>query len=187
LNFGRFDLKIYSRAAQVFLGSSYYADIGSIKPESLPGKGMIISLETAKHETSSRQQARMRILSYLNLDKLVATEGEPWLDRELASKSPVQIANQGFGTDVKSALRNRLQWLTERGMIEQTPDGGVRPAAAAMRTLTRNELNQAVTNHSITSGLQASQLMDGERFEGAYTRSISLASGKYAVWTYGWC
>jgi hypothetical protein len=50
-----------------------------------------------------------------------------------------------------------------------------------MRTLTRNEMNQAVTNHSLTSGLQAAQLMDGERFEGAYTHSISLASEKYAV------
>jgi Protein of unknown function (DUF3363) len=123
----------------------------------------------------------------LNIDKLITAEGGTWLDRELASKSPAPISNQGFGNDVKSALRNRLQWLTERGMIEQTPDGGVRPAAAAMRTLTRNEMNQAVTNHSITSGLQAAQLMDSERFEGAYTRPISLASGKYAVWTYGWC
>ena len=66
-------------------------------------------------------------------------------------------------------------------MIEPTPDCGVRPAVAAMKALTRNEMNQAVTNHSITSGLQATQLMNGERFEGSYTRPISLASGKYAV------
>lgn len=50
-----------------------------------------------------------------------------------------------------------------------------------MRALTRNELNQAAANHSDASGLQAAQLMDGERFEGAYTRPITLASGKYAV------
>jgi type IV secretory pathway VirD2 relaxase len=162
-------------------GKVHYADIGRIRPEALPSKGMIVSLEAVEQETGNRQQTRLRILSYLSLEKLLATEGGTWLDRELASKSPAKVSDQGFGSDVKSALRNRLQWLTERGMIEQTPDGGVRPAAGAMRTLTRNEMNQAITNHSITSGLQAAQLMDGERFEGAYTRPISLASEKYAV------
>jgi type IV secretory pathway VirD2 relaxase len=162
-------------------GKVHYADIGRIRPESLPGKGMIVSLEAVEQEAGNRQQTRLRILSYLNIDKLITAEGATWLDRELASKSSAQVSDQGFGSDVKSALRNRLQWLTERGMIEQTPNGGVRPAAVAMRTLTRNEMNQAVTNHSLTSGLQAAQLMDGERFEGAYTHSISLASEKYAV------
>jgi Protein of unknown function (DUF3363) len=66
-------------------------------------------------------------------------------------------------------------------MIEPTPDGSVRPAAAAKKALTRNQMDQAVAKHSAASGLQAAQLMDGERFEGAYTRPISLASGKYAV------
>ena len=162
-------------------GKVHYADIGRIRPEALPGKGMIVSLEAAEQKASNRQQTRLRILSYLNFEKLVDMEGATWLDQELVSKDPAHVADQGFGTDVKSALRNRLQWLTERGMIEQTADGGVRPAAAAMKALTRNETNQAVVLHSVTSGLQAAQLMDGERFEGAYTRSISLASGKFAV------
>ncbi len=161
-------------------GKVHYADIGRVGPEALPGKGMIVLLEAAEQEMGNRQQSRLRILSYLNLEKLVSTEGTTWLDRELASKSPIHLSNQGFGTDVKSALRNRLQWLTERGMIEQTPDGGVRPAAAAMKALTRNELNQVIAKHSATSGLQAAQLLEGERFEGSYSRPISLASGKYA-------
>jgi type IV secretory pathway VirD2 relaxase len=162
-------------------GKVHYADIGCIRPESLPGKGMIVSLEAAEQEAGNRQQTWLRILSYLNIDKLITAEGATWLDRELASKSSAQVSDQGFGSDVKSALRNRLQWLTERGMIEPTPDGSVRPAAAAMKALSRNEMNQTVAKHSAASGLQAAQLMDGERFEGAYTRSISLASSKYAV------
>jgi type IV secretory pathway VirD2 relaxase len=162
-------------------GKVHYADIGHIRPEALPGKGMIVSLEAVEQEAGNRQQTRLRILSYLSLEKLLATEGATWLDRELASKSPAPVIDQGFGTDVKSALRNRLQWLTERGMIEPMPDGDVRPASAAMRALTRNEMNQAVAKHSAASDLQAAQLMDGERFEGAYTRPITLASGKYAV------
>jgi type IV secretory pathway VirD2 relaxase len=162
-------------------GKVRYADIGRIRPEALPGKGMIVALEAAEQETGNRQQSRLRVLSYLNLEKLVATEGTTWLDRELASKSPAFISNQGFGTDVKSALRNRLQWLTERGMVELMPDSSTRPTVSAMKALTCNEINQAVVKHSADSGLQAAQLMDGERFEGAHIRPISLASGKYAV------
>ena len=162
-------------------GKVYYADIGRIRLEALPGKGMIVSLEATVQEAGNRQQTRLRILSYLNMEKLVATEGATWLDRELASKSPAHVSDQGFGTDVKSALRNRLQWLTERGMTELTPDGVVLPTPASLRTLTRIEMSQAVDNHSAISGLQAAQLMDGERFEGAYTKPIALASGKYAI------
>jgi type IV secretory pathway VirD2 relaxase len=162
-------------------GKVHYADIGRSRPEALPSKGMIVSLEAVEQVAGNRQQIRLRILSYLNLEKLVATDGATWLDRELANKTPAFVSAQGFGTDVKSALRNRLQWLTERGMIEPMPDGGVRPSAAAMKVLTRNEINQAFAKHSAASGLQAAQPMDGERFDGAYTRPITLASGKFAV------
>ena len=162
-------------------GKVHYADIGRIRPESLPGKGMIVALEAAGQEPGNRQQTRLRILSYLNLEELESTEGATWLDRELASKSPAHVSNQGFGTDVKTALRNRLQWLTERGMTEPTPEGGVRPSPTALRMLTRNEMNQSVAKHSAASGLQAAQLIDGERFVGAYSGCISIASGKYAI------
>ena len=158
-------------------GKVHYADIERIRPVALPGHGTIVSLEAAEQEAGNRQKTRMRILFYLNLEKLVATEGAIWLDGELASKTPRHIGDQGFGTDLKSALRNRLQWLTERDMIEPTPEGGVRRAAAAMRALTRNEIDQAVATHSAASVLEAAQLMGGERFEGIYTRPISLASG----------
>lgn len=99
-------------------GKVHYADIGRIRPEALPGKGMIVSLEAAEQETGNHQQTPLRILSYLNLEKLVTTEGATWLDRELSSKSLAVVSDQSFGSNVKTALRNRLQWLTERGMVE---------------------------------------------------------------------
>jgi type IV secretory pathway VirD2 relaxase len=167
-------------------GKVHYADIGRVKPESLPGRGMIVALEGSSQDTTTastqdKQRARLRVLSYLNLEQLRGTEGLTWLDRELASKSPTFVGDQGFGGNVKSALRNRLQWLAERGMVEPTQEGSIRPSTAAMKALGRIEMNHAVANHSAASGLQAAQLMDGERFEGAYTRPISLASGKFAV------
>jgi type IV secretory pathway VirD2 relaxase len=162
-------------------GRVHYADLGTVKPEVLPERGMIASLEGTAHEETRKQSNRLRVLSYLNLERLETAEGLTWLDQELASKSPTFVSDHGFGSDVKAALRNRLQWLTERGMVDRASDDGVRPTVAATRGLAHREVTAAAQNYSAISGLHAAQLMDGERFEGTYTRSIPLASGKYAV------
>jgi Protein of unknown function (DUF3363) len=162
-------------------GRVHYADLGTVKPDVLPERGMIAALEGTAHEATRKQSNRLRILSYLNLEQLETAEALTWLDKELASKSPTFVSDQGFGGDVKAALRNRLQWLTERGMVEPMPDNGVRPSAIAMNTLVKHDVTAAAQTYSATSGLHAAQLMDSERFEGAYTRSIRLASGKFAV------
>jgi type IV secretory pathway VirD2 relaxase len=162
-------------------GRVHYADLGNVKPEVLPERGMIVALEGTAHEETRKQSNRLRILSYLNLEGLEAAEGLTWLDKELASKSPTFVSDQGFGSDVKAALRNRLQWLTERGMVDPASDDGVGPPSIAMKALAKNDVIAAAQTYSAASGLHAAQLMEGERFEGAYTRSISLASGKFAV------
>ncbi len=167
-------------------GKVHYADIGRVRLEALPGKGMIVSLEGSAQEaapssTQDKQRARVRVLSYLNLERLTGTEGLTWLDRELASKAPAFVSDQGFGKDVKSALRNRLQWLTERGMVEPIQDGGTRPTTTAMKALANRELDHAAQQLTAASGLHAARVMDGERFEGTYRQPISLASGKFAV------
>ena len=167
-------------------GKVHYADIGRMRPEALPGKGMIVSLEGPSQEvaaasTQDKQRARIRVLSYLNLERLEVIEGLTWLDRELASKSPSFVSDQGFGKDVKSALRNRLQWLSERGMVEPTLDGSFRLTPTSMRALANRELDQAAEKYAATSGKYAAHVIDGERFEGAYRQPISLASGKFAV------
>jgi type IV secretory pathway VirD2 relaxase len=162
-------------------GRVHYADLGTVKPEVLPERGMIASLEGTAHEETRKQLNRLRILSYFNLERLETAEGLTWLDKELASKSPTLVSDNGFGSDVKVALRNRLQWLTERGMVDRASNDGVRPSATAMKKLAKHDVTAAAQTYSAATGLHAAQLMDGERFDGTYTRSIPLASGKYAV------
>ena len=162
-------------------GRVHYADIGNQRPGTLPEKGMIVSLEAAEQETSSRQQTQLRILSYLNLEKLAGTDGATWLDRELANKNPTHVSNQGFGADVKVALRNRIQWLAEQGLTQTVDDGAVRPTANAFNELKRRELQR--TTHSIIarSGLSHASPTEGEAFSGTYKHSVNLADGKYAI------
>jgi type IV secretory pathway VirD2 relaxase len=162
-------------------GRVHYADLGTVKPEVLPERGMIASLEGTANEETRKQLNRLKILSYLNLERLETAEGLTWLDKELASKSPTFVSDNGFGSDVKAALRNRLQWLTERGMVDHESNGGVSPSAVAMKTLATHDVNAAAQTYSTATGLHTAQLMDDERFDGNYSRSIPLASDKYAV------
>ena len=162
-------------------GRVHYADIGNQRPGTLPDKGMIVSLEAAEQESANRQQARLRILSYLNLEKLAATEGSTWLDRELTSKAPTHITHQGFGADVKAALRNRMQWLAEQGLTQTLEDGSTRLLPNALNDLRYKELHRTVESISARSGLTHANPLEGERFSGTYKHAVHLASGKYAI------
>lgn len=75
-------------------GKAHYADVGSLPPDRLPEKGMIVSIE-ARHEAEEhRSRVRLRILSYLSLEKLVTAEGATWLDRELLSRKSEPLLDQ---------------------------------------------------------------------------------------------
>jgi type IV secretory pathway VirD2 relaxase len=162
-------------------GKVHYADIGQQRPGALPDKGMIVSLEAAAQETHTRQQVRIRVLSYLNFEKLAELEGATWLDKELASKSPTSIRDHGFGADVKAALRNRMQWLAERGLATVGDDGAQRLTAGGYNQLKTRELRQTITAMENRSGLSFNPLMEGERFDGSFNHTVKLASGKFAV------
>ena len=162
-------------------GKVHYADIGSQRPGTLPEKGMIVSLEAVGQDSGNRRQTRLRILSYLNLEKLTGTDGATWLDRELASKTPKYISDQGFGADVKAALRNRLQWHSEQGRTQTFEDGATRLLATALSDLKRRELQSTADIISVRSGLSHAVPVEGEQFSGTYKHSVNLASGKYAI------
>ena len=162
-------------------GRVYYADIGTQKPGALPGKGMIVSLDASHQEAGNRQQIRLRVLSYLNLEKLTLSEGATWLDKELIAKAPVHIAGQGFGADVKLAFKHRMQWLTEQGLSQASEDGSMCPAANLMNKLRRRELQHTAASISTKSGLSHANPIEGEQFSGTYKQAVNLASGKYAI------
>jgi Protein of unknown function (DUF3363) len=45
-------------------GRVHYADIGRVRPEGLPEKGMIVSIEAAKSQDDAKLRNRLRIQSY---------------------------------------------------------------------------------------------------------------------------
>ena len=71
-------------------GRVHYADVGHQRPEFVPEKGMIVAIENQTSEDDAKIRTRLRILSYLNLERLTEAEGATWLDKELLTAKPEQ-------------------------------------------------------------------------------------------------
>ena len=119
-------------------GRLHYVDIGRVRPEALPEKGMIVSIEAARSQDDAKLRCRLRIQSHLSFEKLAEAEGVTWLDKELLAKTPTPMADQGFGAEIKTALNRRQQWLISQGLGQLAnqspkpnvplPDGANSPA-----------------------------------------------------------
>src|SRR3546814_13121590 len=73
------------------------------------------------------------------LDQLRDADAATWVDRELASQSPLPIRDAGFGRDVRAAMAGRQQWLVEQQLADADGDR-VRLRANAIMVLQRRDL-----------------------------------------------
>jgi type IV secretory pathway VirD2 relaxase len=162
-------------------GKVHYADVGHMRPEFVPDKGMIVAIENSAREDNEKQRTRLRILSYLNLEKLVEAEGATWLDKELLGKSQEKLNKTGFGGDVASAFTKRRNWLVTQGLGTVGPTNAFQPQPHMLEQLRQRDLRQASQVLSKELGLANAQLGEGDRIDGTFSRSVNLASGKYAV------
>jgi type IV secretory pathway VirD2 relaxase len=162
-------------------GKVHYADVGHLRPEFVPDKGMIVAIESSPSEGSEKQRTRLRILSYLNLEKLVDVDGATWLDKELLGKSQEKLNPTGFGGEVASVSTKRRQWLVTQGLASVGPTNAFQPQPHMLDQLRQRDLRQATQILSKELGLANAQLGEGDRIDGTFSRSVNLASGKYAV------
>jgi type IV secretory pathway VirD2 relaxase len=162
-------------------GKVHYADVGHVRPEFVPDKGMIVAIENKAADDNDKHRTRLRILSYLNLEKLVEAEGATWLDRETLGRSKENLAQIGFGNEVASAITRRRQWLVAKGLGTINSSNTFQPQPRMLEHLRQREIQQASAVLSNELGLTQTHLVEGERISGTFSRSVHLASGKYAV------
>ncbi|MBZ0261412.1 MAG: DUF3363 domain-containing protein [Hyphomicrobiales bacterium] len=162
-------------------GKIRYADVGHLRPEFVPDKGMIVAIENRSRDESDKLRTRLRILSYLSLEKLSNAEGATWLDKELLSRTPEKLAQTGFGADTVNALVRRRQWLLAQGLGAVDSANTFLPQPRMLDQLRQRDLRQAGQILSKELGLTMAQFVEGERIDGTFSRSIDLPSGKYAV------
>ena len=132
------------------------------------------------YDTQRTKQLGVRVLSPIDLDRQVTTNGATWLDRELLAKTPMPRVDSGFGNEVRSALYRRQQWLIEQDLMQREGTEVVfRTNLLAM--LARREVTQKGQELAQESGGTFHMAKDGERITGRYKGAVELVSGKYAL------
>lgn len=122
----------------------------------------------------------VRTLSALPLERQLGADGATWIDRELVAAQPETLRDGGFGREVREAQGRRRQWLCAQGLAEQDGERTVF-RSNMIEVLQRRELQRAAGQLSNELGLSYAEAKPRERIEGAYRRSVELASGRFAV------
>lgn len=123
----------------------------------------------------------VRILSTLDLEAQIGSDGATWLDRELTSPSRTPFTQAGFGCDAANALERRKQALVERGSASRQPDGGFREPGDLLPRLERAEVTRVGRAMAAERGLAFKEAKIGGYVSGKLVGSTQLASGRFAM------
>ncbi|MCI4214285.1 relaxase/mobilization nuclease and DUF3363 domain-containing protein [Dickeya dianthicola] len=121
----------------------------------------------------------VEVKSHLPIERQTRVIGATWLDQQLigGGKGPGDL---GFGSEVKEALQQRVDFLTKQGLAERRGQRVVL-ARNLLATLRNRELVQVAQDIAAETGLEHRPVSDGQRVSGIYQRSVMLASGRYAM------
>ncbi|QGP80282.1 relaxase/mobilization nuclease RlxS [Sphingobium sp. CAP-1] len=137
----------------------------------------VAAYEARRHRD---QPVEVAILSDRPLDRLREVDAATWVDRELASPSPLPIRDAGFGREVRSAMTGRQQWLIEQQLAEVDGDR-IRLRANAIMMLQRRELLRAGEELAGEIGKPFVEARAGDRIDGRLSRRVELTSGRFAL------
>ncbi|GLT22202.1 hypothetical protein GCM10007933_16600 [Zoogloea oryzae] len=121
----------------------------------------------------------VELKSHLPIERQARVIGATWLDQQLIDGGK-GLGDLGFGSEVKDALQQRANILTEQGLAERHGQRVVL-ARNLLATLRGRELAKAAQDIATETGLEYLPVADGQRVAGVYRRSVMLASGRYAV------
>ena len=126
------------------------------------------------------QPVEVETLSAQPLDQLRGADAATWIDRELASHSPLPLRDAGFGRDVRAAMAGRQQWLVEQQLADVDGDR-IRLRANAIMMLQRRELLRTGDELAGELGKPFVEAHTGDAIEGRLLRRVDLASGRFAL------
>ena len=141
-------------------------------PENLPEQGR-------RYDAQRLGGVSVEVRSHLPIERQTRVVGATWLDQQLISES-VEIGNQGFGRDVRDALRQRSDFLVQEGLAERRGQRVIL-ARNLLATLRGRDIETAARSIAAETGLAHRAVADGDRITGVFRRSVQLASGRFAM------
>ncbi|MEZ5704785.1 MAG: relaxase/mobilization nuclease and DUF3363 domain-containing protein [Burkholderiaceae bacterium] len=121
----------------------------------------------------------VELKAHLPIERQTRVIGATWLDQQLISGGK-GLGDVGFGGEVKAALQQRVDFLTEQGLAERRGQRVIL-ARNLLATLRSRNVAHAAKDLAAETGLEHRPMADGQRVAGIYRRSVMLASGRYAM------
>ena len=121
----------------------------------------------------------VELKSHLPIERQARVIGATWLDQQLIGGGK-GLGDLGFGGEVKDALQQRADFLSEQGLAERCGQRVIL-ARNLLATLRGRELAKAAQGIVAETGLEYRPVADGQRVAGIYRRSVMLSSGRYAM------
>jgi type IV secretory pathway VirD2 relaxase len=131
------------------------------------------------YDTQRAGGARVELRSQLTIDQQIRAIGATWLDRQLVS-GPEALTDNGFGMEVRSALGLRADFLVEQGFAQRRGQRVIF-AQNLLTVLRAKEIEAAARAIESETGLAHRPIADGQSVNGIYRRSVTLASGRFAM------
>jgi type IV secretory pathway VirD2 relaxase len=138
-----------------------------------------LTVKAQQHDAQKASGSTIELRSHLRVDQQVRANGATWLDRQLIEGGN-GLAAHGFGVQVRDAMRKRADFLIEQGLAEHK-GWRVVLARELLSTLQNRELAAVGRSLQDQTGLTYRRPADGGQVSGVYSRSIQLASGRFAV------
>ncbi len=126
-------------------------------------------------------QASVRVLSPVDLNKQIGSDGATWLDRRLIHGETADLAPTGFGQQVREAMDQRREHHIEQGDATRSRDSRVFYRRNLLAILREREVAGVGSDMALSKGLPFRAATDGESVSGKFTGTVHLSSGKFAV------
>ena len=121
----------------------------------------------------------VELRSHLPIERQTRVIGATWLDQQLIGGAR-GIADNGFGGEVREALRQRSDFLIEQGLGERRGQRVIM-VRNLLATLRGREIETTAKTISTETGLAHRLVTDGQRVTGIYRCNVQLASGRFAM------
>ena len=131
-------------------------------------------------DAGGRERVALAVRSDLDIQAQTTAAGATWLDRRLLARGLDDVAETGFGAELRAALERRGEHLVSEGMARRQ---GQRLLFARdlIETLRNHELAATGARLATETGLSARTHAEGDHVSGIYRQRVTLASGRFAM------
>lgn len=133
------------------------------------------------YDAGRHRQASIRVLSAFDLEKQIGSDGATWLDRRLISGETADLAQGGFGQQVREAVDRRREHHIDQGDATRQRNGRIFYRRNLLVTLREREVARVGAELAESKALPFRAAADGENVSGKFTGTVQLSSGKFAM------